>query len=86
MAGTSPAMRVGTTMSRPLVIPGRRVSAGPGIQMLARCWFLDSGFACSRTRPGMTENYDSAPSTVTARRFCDQQEMSLHTATGRSFP
>src|SRR6185312_5091176 len=27
-----------------------------------------------------------APSTVTARRFCDQQEMSLHTATGRSLP
>ncbi len=25
-------------------------------------------------------------STVTARRFCDQQEMSLHTATGRSLP
>ena len=27
-----------------------------------------------------------APSTVTARRFCDQQEMSSHTATGRSLP
>ncbi len=26
------------------------------------------------------------PSTVTARRFWDQQEMSLHTATGRSLP
>ena len=25
-------------------------------------------------------------SAVTARRFCDQQEMSLHTATGRSLP
>ena len=25
-------------------------------------------------------------STVTARRFCDQQEMSSHTATGRSLP
>lgn len=25
-------------------------------------------------------------STVTARRFCDQQEMSLQTATGRSLP
>ena len=24
--------------------------------------------------------------TVTARRFCDQQEMSLQTATGRSLP
>lgn len=24
--------------------------------------------------------------TVTARRFCDQHEMSLHTATGRSLP
>ena len=27
-----------------------------------------------------------ALSTVTARRFCDQQEMLLHTATGRSLP
>jgi hypothetical protein len=27
-----------------------------------------------------------ALSTVTARRFCDQHEMSLHTATGRSLP
>src|SRR5699024_3383177 len=26
------------------------------------------------------------PSTVTARRFCDQQEMSSQTATGRSLP
>jgi len=43
MAGTSPAMTVGTTVSRSLVIPGRRVSAGPGIQMLARCWH-DAGF------------------------------------------
>ena len=31
--------------------------------------------------------YDCPPwITVTARRFCDQQEMSLHTATGRSLP
>ena len=29
---------------------------------------------------------DVAPSTVTARRFCDQHEMSLQTATGRSLP
>ena len=29
---------------------------------------------------------DVTPSTVTARRFCDQQEMSLQTATGRSLP
>ena len=33
---------------------GTARSAGPGIQMQARRWFLDSGFACSRTRPGMT--------------------------------
>jgi hypothetical protein len=26
------------------------------------------------------------PSVVTARRFCDQHEMSSHTATGRSLP
>ena len=30
--------------------------------------------------------YEMALSTVTARRFCDQQEISLHTATGRSLP
>ena len=30
--------------------------------------------------------HELALSTVTARRFCDQQEMSLHTATGRSLP
>jgi len=30
--------------------------------------------------------HELAFSTVTARRFCDQQEMSLHTATGRSLP
>src|SRR5690606_19585928 len=29
---------------------------------------------------------EEALSTVTARRFCDQQEMSLQTATGRSLP
>ena len=33
------------------------------------------------------EIYDWPPwTTVTARRFCDQQEMSLQTATGRSLP
>ena len=30
--------------------------------------------------------YELAFSTVTARRFCDQHEMSLQTATGRSLP
>jgi hypothetical protein len=30
--------------------------------------------------------HELALSTVTARRFCDQHEMSLHTATGRSLP
>ena len=30
--------------------------------------------------------YELTLSTVTARRFCDQQEMSLQTATGRSLP
>ena len=30
--------------------------------------------------------YEPRSSTVTARRFCDQQEMSSHTATGRSLP
>jgi hypothetical protein len=31
-------------------------------------------------------NQELLLSTVTARRFCDQQEISLHTATGRSLP
>jgi hypothetical protein len=34
----------------------------------------------------ISKAYELAFSTVTARRFCDQQEMSLHTATGRSLP
>ena len=34
----------------------------------------------------MARGYELALSTVTARRFCDQHEMSLHTATGRSLP
>jgi len=36
------------------VIPGRRFSAGPGIQTRIRRVALDSGFAASR-RSGMTE-------------------------------
>lgn len=35
---------------------------------------------------GLTDRQELAFSTVTARRFCDQQEMSLQTATGRSLP
>ncbi len=35
---------------------------------------------------GYNVDYELAFSTVTARRFCDQHEMSLHTATGRSLP
>jgi hypothetical protein len=35
------------------VIPGRRVSAGPGIQMHTRSKLLDSGLA-PLARPGMT--------------------------------
>ena len=34
----------------------------------------------------MWMRYELAFSTVTARRFCDQHEISLHTATGRSLP
>ena len=36
--------------------------------------------------PTPTVNYELALSTVTARRFCDQHEMSSQTATGRSLP
>ncbi len=39
-----------------------------------------------KTVIGLRRVYELAFSTVTARRFCDQQEMSLHTATGRSLP
>ncbi len=38
------------------------------------------------TWPTARELQELAFSTVTARRFCDQQEMSLQTATGRSLP
>jgi hypothetical protein len=34
-----------------VVIPGRRVSAGPGIQMQARRSFMDSGFAAFDRAP-----------------------------------
>jgi hypothetical protein len=33
------------------VIPGRRFSAGPGIQMHILCVFLDSGFASVARAP-----------------------------------
>jgi hypothetical protein len=39
-----------------------------------------------RFRRKLLRQEELALSTVTARRFCDQQEMSLHTATGRSLP
>jgi hypothetical protein len=39
-----------------IVIPGRRASAGPGIQMHAQFLGLDSGFASFRSRPGMTDS------------------------------
>ena len=37
-------------------------------------------------RASWTKRQELAFSTVTERRFCDQQEMSLQTATGRSLP
>jgi hypothetical protein len=37
-------------------------------------------------RPETSAAHELALSTVTARRFCDQHEMSLQTATGRSLP
>ena len=36
--------------------------------------------------PPYSSDHELVLSTVTARRFCDQHEMSLHTATGRSLP
>jgi hypothetical protein len=39
------------------VIPGRRASAGPGIQMQSLNVFLGSGFAGVCPRPGMTEQH-----------------------------
>jgi hypothetical protein len=49
----------------------------------------ENGALGRRPMKGQERNarpYELAFSTVTARRFCDQQEMSLHTATGRSLP
>jgi hypothetical protein len=37
-------------------------------------------------QPHARDAQELAFNTVTARRFCDQQEMSLQTATGRSLP
>ena len=45
-----------------------------------------SGAGRSPSHLSSIANYELALSTVTARRFCDQQEISLHTATGRSLP
>jgi hypothetical protein len=42
----------------------------------------DAGFISNK----FVQLYELAFSTVTARRFCDQHEMSLQTATGRSLP
>jgi hypothetical protein len=40
-----------------------------------------------RERAEAERRHEFGPlTTVTARRFCDQQEMSSHTATGRSLP
>ena len=43
-------------------------------------------YSVSKDELDLTGRQELAFSTVTARRFCDQQEMSLHTATGRSLP
>jgi hypothetical protein len=43
-----------------LVIPGRRGSGEPGIQIRIRNWALDSGFAPA-ARPGMTRNDHPEP-------------------------
>ena len=75
--------------------PGKGRCAGP-----RQNWVRDRGNAGDRPPPPLRAEtrcrcsrdgqarYAPAPrsSTITARRFCDQQEMSLHTATGRSLP
>ena len=40
----------------------------------------------AKRRPGRGYQEPAPDSVVTARRFCDQQEMSSQTATGRSLP
>jgi hypothetical protein len=47
---------------------------------------MDSGSGPAGRSRNDRFRYELTPSTVTARRFCDQQEMSLQTATGRSLP
>ncbi len=62
--------------------------AKPEMQMPGPSLALGPGTALDQRRSVATgaARYELAPSTVTARRFCDQQEMSLQTATGRSLP
>ncbi len=54
------------------------------VQILIAKKAAEAAFMMSRKMPG--DQLPAPPSTVTARRFCDQQEMSSHTATGRSLP
>ena len=68
----------------------KQIGAGAG----ADPRFVHDGHALSAAgtppvrcvRPADQELPTSLRSTVTARRFCDQQEILLHTATGRSLP
>jgi hypothetical protein len=53
MPATSAGMTVERQSANQFVIPGRRASAGPGIQTQGTVLFLDSGFALL-ARPGIT--------------------------------
>ena len=72
-------------MKRVGLLDGDQVlDAGFGGDMVA---FIEAGAPLGAGRPHpRNETHELALSTVTARRFCDQQEMSLQTATGRSLP
>jgi hypothetical protein len=50
------------------------------------CIFAACGAVAGRRPLGPGYQEPAPDSVVTARRFCDQQEMSSQTATGRSLP
>ena len=71
-----------------------------GVRRNCDCWNSETAIlqanSCDQIKPApkgagdrsvrIRNAQELAFSTVTARRFCDQQEMSLQTATGRSLP
>ena len=77
---SNPNEIVGLRTVEPLTLSGRLLSMPP---------FDGQNETGARRRRQIVVDqriHELALRTVTARRFCDQQEMSLQTATGRSLP